>query len=79
MQPVAVGIVLFGALLAWILPCGWGAKDWFRGEKHNLEPSVGNSPHHPKRWSKDPLLQTCPSLMSVPTVRTEHCGKPLGC
>lgn len=41
LQPVAVGIVLFGALLAWILPCGWGAKDWFRGEKHNLEePSV---------------------------------------
>lgn len=41
-QPVAVGIVLFGALLAWILPFGWGAKDWFRGEKHNLSPSVRN-------------------------------------
>lgn len=40
--PVAVGIVLFGALGAWVLPCGWGAKDWFRGEKHNLDPSVEN-------------------------------------
>lgn len=41
-QPVAVGIVLFGALGAWVLPCGWGAKDWFRGEKHNLDPSVSS-------------------------------------
>lgn len=40
--PVAVGIVLFGALLTWVLPCGLGAKDWFRGEKHNLDPSVSN-------------------------------------
>ncbi len=56
MQPVAVGIVLFGALLAWILPCGWGAKDWFRGEKHNLEPPV-RRPTHLWKYCEDLLLR----------------------
>ena len=34
--PVAVGIVLVGTLFSWILPCGLGARSWFRGELHNL-------------------------------------------
>ena len=49
-QPVAVGIVLFGALGAWFLPCGLGAKDWFRGEKHNLDPSVSILFLVPQSW-----------------------------
>lgn len=38
--PVAVGIVLFGALFAWFLPCGLGAKDWFKGCRQVLDDSV---------------------------------------
>jgi hypothetical protein len=42
--PVAVGIVLVGTLLVWILPCGLGAKDWFRGGRHTLpDPPVDDS------------------------------------
>ena len=34
--PVAVGIVLVGTLASWYLPCGVGARHWFRGEKGTL-------------------------------------------
>lgn len=38
--PVAVGIVLVGTLSVWILPGGFGAKDWFKGGRHTLDDSV---------------------------------------
>ena len=34
--PVAVGIVLVATLVSWYLPCGVGARHWFRGEKGTL-------------------------------------------
>ncbi|KAK9918140.1 hypothetical protein WJX75_001594 [Coccomyxa subellipsoidea] len=48
--PVAVGIVLFGALFAWILPCGFGAKDWFKGCRQTLDDSA----HNKKEYSAEP-------------------------
>ena len=34
--PVAVGAVLVGTLVSWSLPCGVGARHWFRGGKQTL-------------------------------------------
>ena len=74
LQPVAVGIVLFGALLAWILPCGWGAKDWFRGEKHNLEdPSVGRLACSPYRFQQ--MVSLPDTLFSHMAVPADGCDK----
>ena len=36
---VAVGIVLVGTIVTWFLPCGLGARYWFRGELHTLKDS----------------------------------------
>ena len=56
--PVAVGIVLVGTLGSWVLPCGVGARHWFRGEKQTLLDA----------WVRAPL-----SLHISPDVRPDAC------
>ena len=45
--PVAVGIVLGGALLSFFCPFV-GARLWYRGEKHTVEDFTVSQEHSPK-------------------------------
>ena len=52
--PVAVGTVLAGTLITWFLPCGFGARSWFRGAVHNLSPE---DPVRPLSFKEKSLIQ----------------------
>ena len=72
MLQVAVGIVLFGALIGWFMPCGLGGRHWF------VPLSAPGDRTCSDGTQQDPLLDdacedssaSCPSASHMPPTQT---------